>query len=238
MDTSFLPSTGGYRSLRVYRLTEIVFDLSVVFIDKYVPAKSRTRDQMEQAARSGKQNIAEGSKASKTSRETEIKLTNVAKASLEELLIDYEDYLRTHRLPIWDKNHPRTLRLRNYLKSPEFMANPMQFVNRIGPEEFCNMCITLIRQATYMLDRLLEAQQKQFLQQGGIREQMTRARLNYRNNKGYHTGQGNYQTNRTNQSNQTNQTGINDQTGQTDQTDQTNRTNQTDQTNLPPDKTD
>ena len=96
--TGFLPKAGGYRNLRAYQLSEAICDLTVIFIKHFVPAKSRTCDQMEQAARSGKQNIAEGSVASATSKETEIKLTNVAKASLEELLLDYEDYLRQHNL--------------------------------------------------------------------------------------------------------------------------------------------
>lgn len=119
--TTFLPAAGGYRKLRAYKLSEIIYDLTMIFAEKYVRIGSRTRDQVEQAARSGKQNIAEGSKASKTSKETEIKLTNVAIASLEELLLDYEDFLRQHSLAQWDKDHPRTLRLRNYVKSDEFM---------------------------------------------------------------------------------------------------------------------
>lgn len=116
----FLKSGGGYRNLRVYQITEIICDLTIIFIRRFVPSKSRTCDQMEQAARSGKQNIAEGSEASTTSRKTELKLTNVAKASLEELLLDYEDYLRQHQLCKWDRNHSRINRLRNYLKSDQF----------------------------------------------------------------------------------------------------------------------
>ncbi len=177
----FLPQRGGYRNLRVYKMTEIIYDLSVIFTERFIKRGSRTKDQMEQAARSGKQNIAEGSVASTTSTETEIKLTNVAKASLEELLLDYEDYLRQNNLPQWGKNHPRTLRLRQYLKSAEFISAPTTFAHKIDAEEYCNLCITLINQATYMLRRLLERQQEQFIQQGGIREQMHRARTDYRN---------------------------------------------------------
>lgn len=161
-------------------MTEIIYDLSVIFAKRFVRKGSRTRDQIEQAARSGKQNIAEGSVASTTSKETEIKLTNVAKASLEELLLDYEDYLRQNGLVQWDKEHPRTIRLRNYLKSEEFLAAPTRFADRMSAEEYCNMCITLINQATYMLRKLIERQQQQFLQQGGIREQMYNARVSYR----------------------------------------------------------
>lgn len=177
---TFLKNKGGYRNLRVYRLSEIIYDLSMIFAKQYIRAGSRTRDQIEQAARSGKQNIAEGSTAASTSRETEIKLTNVAKASLEELLLDYEDYLRQNNLLQWDKNNPRTLKLREYLKSQDFLDNPTKFASKMNAEEFCNMCITLINQATYMLRRLIDKQQEQFLQEGGIREQMFAARMQYR----------------------------------------------------------
>lgn len=180
---NFLKQGGGYRNLRAYQLSEIIYDLSVFFSEKWIAPGSRTRDQMIQAARSGKQNIAEGSAASTTSRETEIKLTNVAKASLEELLLDYEDYLRQHELSQWGKEHPRTQRLRAYLKSEDFMRRPMHFATSMTAEEFCNLCITLINQTTFMLRRLLERQQQQFLENGGIREQMHRARIQYRSNQ-------------------------------------------------------
>ena len=176
----FLRTKGGYRNLKVYRLSEIIYDLSMIFAKQYIRQGSRTRDQIEQAARSGKQNIAEGSKSATTSSETEIKLTNVAKASLEDLLLDYEDYLRQNDLPKWDKNHPRTLKLREYLKSQDFLDNPTKFASKMNAEEFCNMCITLINQATYMLRRLIDKQQEQFLQEGGIKEQMYAARVQYR----------------------------------------------------------
>lgn len=187
MSLEFLHKKGGYRGLRVFVIAEIICDLTAFFVDKFVPSKSRTRDQKEQAARSGKQNIVEGSKASMTSVETEIKLTNVAKASLEELKLDYEDYLRQHGLNLWEKTNSRTIRLRNYLKSDDFMQQPMKLVSRMTPEEYCNLCITLISQATYMLDRLLLRQQEQFLTSGGIREQMTKGRISYRSNQTYRT---------------------------------------------------
>lgn len=180
----FLPSSGGYRNLRAYKLSEIIYDFTSIFVKKYVARSSRTTDQMEQAARSGKQNIAEGSVASATSKETEIKLTNVAKASLEELLLDYEDYLRQHGLLQWNEGHPRFLQMRQYLKSPQFMADPMKFTQKLNAEEFCNVCITLINQCTYLLRRLLEKQQQMFLETGGIREQMSKARIAYRSQAG------------------------------------------------------
>lgn len=179
-ENTFLPAAGGYRKLRAFQLSEIVCDLTMIFAKEFLRPGSRTRDQMEQAARSGKQNIAEGSEASKTSKETEIKLTNVAKASLEELLLDYEDFLRQNSLCKWDKSHPRTLRLREYLKSDDFMRQPIKFACKLSAEEYCNLCITLINQTTYLLRRLIDTQQKQFLEHGGIKEQMYKARVNYR----------------------------------------------------------
>ena len=178
---TFLPSAGGYRKLRAFQLSEIISDLSMIFARKFVRPGSRTRDQIEQAARSGKQNIAEGSEASRTSKETEIKLTNVAKASLEELLLDFEDHLRHNNLSQWGKENPRTIRLREYLQSDDFMQNPTRFAERMNAEEYCNLMITLINQTTYLLRRLLDRQQQQFLEQGGIKEQMYRARVNFRN---------------------------------------------------------
>lgn len=181
--SEFLPKGGGYRKLRVYHITELICDLSATFASRFIRPGSRTRDQIEQAARSGKQNIAEGSAASITSKETEIRLTNVAKASLEELLLDYEDYLRQHNLPKWDKNNPRTVRLRQYLQSPEFDTDVPRLALRLSPEEYCNMCITLINQATYMLKKLLKAQQEQFVKEGGIKERMYRARTHFRDDE-------------------------------------------------------
>lgn len=183
-ENTFLPAAGGYRNLRAFQLSEIVCDLTMFFAKEFLRPGSRTRDQMEQAARSGKQNIAEGSEASKTSKETEIKLTNVAKASLEELLLDYEDFLRQNGLYKWNKSHPRTLRLREYLKSDDFMRQPMKFACKLNAEEYCNLCITLINQTTYLLRRLIDTQQKQFLEHGGIKEQMYKARVNYRSQTG------------------------------------------------------
>ena len=176
----FLQPLGGYRKLRVYRITEIIYDLTYHFTHTYLTKPDRTIDQMVQAARSGKQNIAEGSMAATTSRETEIKLTNVAKASLEELLIDYEDYLRVHSLQRWDATNVRYIKMRDYVKSESFEKEYQGLMNRLNDEELANLCITLIHQATHMLERLIEKQQEQFLEQGGVREQMTRARLKYR----------------------------------------------------------
>lgn len=102
-----IPPHGGYRDLQSYRMAEIVYDATVVFCDRFISKASRTHDQMVQAARSGKQNIAEGCMASGTSKKTELKLIGVARASLEELLLDFEDFLRQRELPLWGKDHPK-----------------------------------------------------------------------------------------------------------------------------------
>lgn len=102
-----IPRHGGYRNLKSFQIARLCYDVTVRFCDRYVPRRSRTHDQMVQAARSGVQNIAEGSKASGTSRKTELKLTNVARASLEELRLDYEDFLRQRGLPVWAHEDPR-----------------------------------------------------------------------------------------------------------------------------------
>jgi len=102
-----IPTHGGYRNLKSFQVAQVVYDLTVRFCNRYIDRKSRTHDQMVQAARSGKQNIAEGSIAAGTSKKTELKLTNVARASLEELHLDYEDFLRDRALPLWDRSDPR-----------------------------------------------------------------------------------------------------------------------------------
>ena len=183
MPNTFLPKNGSYRGLRVYKITEIIYDYTYFFVQHYKERGDRTIDQMVQAARSGKQNIAEGNQAAATSSETEIKLTNVAKASLEELLLDYEDHLRSKNLSQWDKSHPRYEPMRNYVRTQDFLDHYSELPIKLGEEEIANLCITLIHQAMYMLYKLLEHQQERFVTQGGIREQMLRARLNYRKNQ-------------------------------------------------------
>ena len=138
---------------------------------------------MVQAARSGKQNIAEGNQAASTSSETEIKLTNVAKASLEELLVDYEDYLRVRDLQPWDNQHPRYEKMREYARSEQIKKDYAEKIQRMNDEEIANLCITLIHQAIYMLHKLLVTMQNRFVTEGGIKERMYQSRTDYRNNK-------------------------------------------------------
>lgn len=109
---SLIPKHGGYRKLKSFQLAQLTYDLTVRFCDRYINKRSRTHDQMVQAARSGVQNIAEGSQASGTSKKTELKLTNVARASLEELRLDYEDFLRQRELPLWEPDHPALMRFK------------------------------------------------------------------------------------------------------------------------------
>ena len=181
--TTFLPQHGHYRNLRVYQVTEIIYDITYHFTQHYLEKGDRTIDQMIQAARSGKQNISEGNQAAATSSETEIKLTNVAKASLEELLNDYEDYLRVRNLPQWDARHPRYEKMRQYARSRQIQQDYTAAIQRMNDEEIANLCITLIHQATYMLHKLLATMQTRFVIEGGIKERMYQTRLNYRNSK-------------------------------------------------------
>ncbi len=180
----FLKSRGDVRQLTVYKVATQISVVTEYFVKRYIPPTSRTTDQMQQAARSCKQNIVEGSEASATSKETEIKLTNVARASLGELYDDYLDYLNFHSLPVWSEcGHTRLARMREYTSSEEFRQGYRELLTRLSAAEVCNLALTLIKQAQYMLDGMLRRQQEQFLSEGGIREQMTRARLDYRNNQ-------------------------------------------------------
>ena len=177
----FLPQHGHYRQLRVYKVAEALYDLTFLFCQRFLPAHGdRTVDQMVQAARSGKQNIAEGNQAAATSSETEIKLTNVARASIEELLDDYEDYLRTRSLSQWGTSHPRLAPLRNWTRNDLFFQQYKSKAACMTDEEMANLGITLCHQVIYMLGQLLKTQQKRFVEQGGIKERMHAARTGYR----------------------------------------------------------
>src|SRR4030095_2089880 len=112
-NTDLITAHGGYRQLKSFQTAEIIYDATVKFCDRFIDKRSRTHDQMVQAARSGRQNIAEGSQASGTSKKTELKLVGVARASLEELLLDYEDFLRQRGLTLWDKNNPTAQAVRH-----------------------------------------------------------------------------------------------------------------------------
>ncbi len=182
MVTHFLPAHGGYKKLLSYQKAEIIYDATVYFTGRFYKRGDRTIDQMIQAARSGKQNIVEGSLASGTSKEMEIKLTNVARASLEELLVDYQDFLRVRKLIEWTKNHPYSKRLRDLNRQTE--ANYETFKKGIENEDpaICaNVIMGLIRVTSYLLDQQIRKLEQDFLKYGGLRERMTRARLAVRN---------------------------------------------------------
>lgn len=172
---SLIPPHGGYRSLKSYQTAEIVYDATVVFCGRFIDKRSRTHDQMVQAARSGVQNIAEGSMASATSKKTELKLTGIARASLEELLLDYQAFLRQRGLRVWAKDSPEALAVRNKKVSDLSDLSDMSD-NLSDPEVAANTLICLINQASYLLGRQLQKLEHQFLTEGGFTEKLYQAR--------------------------------------------------------------
>ncbi len=179
-----LPPRGDYHTLLSFQKAEVIYDITFRFAHKFLAKSDRTIDQMIQSARSGKKNILEGSKAGLTSKETEIKLTNVARASLEELLDDYGDYLRARDLRIWDKESKEALYVRKLgRKTPQTYEDYREFVETRSPEVIANIAICLIHQTNYLIDQQVRHLAQDFLKEGGLRERMTRARLAYRNGR-------------------------------------------------------
>lgn len=177
-----LSPRGDYQTLLSFQKAEVVYDITFRFAHKYLAKGDRTVDQMIQSARSGKQNILEGSKAALTSKETEIKLTNVGRASLEELLADYRDYLRVRDHAMWDKDSKEAQFVRRLgRKTPHTYELYREFVETRPPEVVANIAICLIHQTNYLLDQQLRRLEKDFVEGGGLRERMTRARLAWRN---------------------------------------------------------
>lgn len=199
-EPGFIPPHGHYRELASYQRAEAIYDLTFLFCKRFLSRGDRTVDQMVQAARSGKQNIVEGCQASGTSKETEIKLLNVARASLEELLNDYQDFLRVRGMPLWDKNSKEALFVRRLATQANesdashgthathlthsSAATPFDpyrpFAETRPADVVANIAICLIHQANFLLDRQIRAVEQEFLRSGGIRERMTRARLDAR----------------------------------------------------------
>jgi four helix bundle suffix protein len=183
-NNGFIPPHGGYANLLTYQKAEIIYDGTIYFTKRFFKLYDRTIDQMVQAARSDKQNIAEASMASGTSKETEIKLTNVARASLEELMIDYKDFLRTNKLPIWDKNHRYALRFRELNRTPNATYTTYQkAIEHAEPEICANAMICLINIVSYLLRQQIKTLEQQFLKEGGLRERMTKVRIESRKKK-------------------------------------------------------
>jgi len=170
---------GGYRSLLSFQTASLVYDLTVEFCQSHMTYRTnmsnRTVDQMVQAARSGRQNIAEGSQASGTSKKTELKLIGVARASLEELLLDYEDYLRQHGLKQWGKDSTQAKAVRALAYRSD-RTNKTYGTYMSDPGTAANMMLCLIHQANYLLDQQIKALEKTFLEEGGFTERLYRIR--------------------------------------------------------------
>ncbi|MBN2013142.1 four helix bundle protein [candidate division KSB1 bacterium] len=208
-EESLIPKHGGYRNLKSFQIARLIYDVTVRFCDRYIDRRSRTHDQMVQAARSGVQNIAEGSQASGTSKKFELKLTNVARASLEELRLDYEDFLRHRRLVMWDKDDMRRRALINRRcttaddvaewvqeiskdyglprqngpgQKNERRSMSSRSVSSIYSEIAANAVLILIVVAISLLDRQLAAQAEAFEKEGGFTERLYRTRQKRRKN--------------------------------------------------------
>jgi restriction system protein len=191
-DTSKLRPHGGYRRLRSFQVTEIIYDGTVVFCHRFVDKRSRTHDQMVQAARSGRQNIAEGSRASATSSQTELRLVNVARASLDELLLDFEDFLRQRGLAAWDKDSPEAREVRSVgakrdrtdpsdqTDLSDHKKNYARWLEHPNPTVVANALICLIHQANYLLDRQIQGLERRFVESGSYTERLAAARLEER----------------------------------------------------------
>lgn len=168
--------------MRSFQSAQLAYDLTVIFCDRFIDKRLRTHDQMVQAARSGVQNIAEGSMASATSKKTELKLTGVARASLEELLLDYEDYLRQHGLALWDKNSTEALSARKKFLSDESDRSDLSDTfKRNSAEIAANSMICLINQTSFLLHRQLQSLEQKFLAEGGFTERLYNQRFSRRN---------------------------------------------------------
>lgn len=187
-----LRPSGGYRQLRSFQTATIIYDATVLFCDRFVDKRSRTSDQMVQAARSGRQNIAEGSRAAAISSQTELRLVSVARSSLDELLLDYEDFLRQRKFHPWDKDSPEALAVRNVGRpqndSPELSAptdagdrarwaHYAPWLEHTNPSMPANALICLIHQTNYLLDRQIAALERGFIAEGGYSEQLAAARM-------------------------------------------------------------
>ena len=169
------------RNLYFYQKTEVAYVLTFHFVKRFLPAKGdRTVDQMLQAARSGKQNIIEGLADGITSTEMQLKLLNIARSSLKELRADYEDYLQTRHLTVWNTQHPRYDEMLQFCRNHNLVADYEPFFSKWNDEELCNIALTLLHMTDRMMKTYLTALDKQFVTQGGIKERMYAARTGYR----------------------------------------------------------
>lgn len=183
MSDSFLPKKGNYRKLIAFQKAECIYDITYYFAHTHLQKGDRTIDQMIQAARSGRQNIAEGTSAGATSAEIEIKLVNVARASLQELLLDYEDYLRVRGLNKWEADSEKAVTTRKVCACHNESSFYVEAIKQRSAETIANIAVTLIHQTDVFLRRFLDRLKHDFVMNGGIKEQMYQARINHRNNK-------------------------------------------------------
>ena len=181
----FIRQDNNYRTLKAFQKAECVYDVTYYFANKFLQKGDRTIDQMVQAARSGKQNLAEGNIDGVTSKEMELRLTNVNRASLHELLLDYEDYLRVRGLEQWPYNDPRCVKTRDFCKQHLDSAVYREKIKDRSDETIANIAITLIHQCDVLIKGLIEWQKKNFLENGGIKEELYRARKAYRDSNGF-----------------------------------------------------
>jgi restriction system protein len=180
-DEPLIKPHGGYQGLQAFQMSEIVYDGTVAFTRLYLDRKSRTVDQMVQAARSGRQNIAEGSVASGTSSKIELKLVGIARASLEELLLDYKDFLRQNGHEQWPKDHEKALFIRKLCYRPNrSYLTYKTYIEEKGPENAANALITVTNQTCFLLDKLLAQLDERFLAEGGFTERLHRLRTDVR----------------------------------------------------------
>ena len=183
--SNFLAPKGDYKRLLAFQKSECIYDLTCFFVEHYLPKiGDRTVDQMKQAARSGKQNIAEGNETGTTSMEACIKLVNVAKASLKELQEDYEDYLRNHAGGMWNVNSVQCRNAREWCKAHSKPSDYMRVCELRDDVTVANVALVLIHQTDYLLHGLLEKYKAEFLANGGIKEQMSAARRQWREEHG------------------------------------------------------
>lgn len=177
-DAGFIPPHGGYEDLLSYQKALIAYDATRYFCNRFFSKFDGTREQMIQAARSGKQNILEGSEASATSKEMDIKLTNTARASLKELLEDYRDFMRNRGIEEWEPDHRYALRLRQLNRTPGADYSTFKkAIEHSDPVICANAIAGLVKVTCYLLDRQIKRLEQDFLKEGGLRERMTRARI-------------------------------------------------------------
>ena len=181
MHNTVLRQPAQWKDLYFYKKADTLYQMTVVFCRRFLPKfGDRTVDQMVQAGRSGKQNIVEGSEDGMTSTQMEINLLNTARSSIHEFREDYEDHLKSRRLPLWDRTHPRYNALLMYCRKHNNYADYKELAEKVSEEEFCNMALTLCHMIDRMMTTYLHKLEKEFVTEGGIKERMHAARTGYR----------------------------------------------------------